>query len=168
VRGADGNGRSQSRGRRLPQVVLAREPEAKYHDYRGLELRMSRIIKEPECCPHCQARFEIVCVKFGFGGAVTVSACPNCAIASADERSAGRFAKIAQAFWAALSMMEALNSRFRFMVATLTAAAVIAGLLRHTAHVYGGFSREEIRTSALLVCLVVSLLLVIVENKRRR
>jgi hypothetical protein len=96
-----------------------------------------------------------------------VSACSNCAIASADERT-GRFSKIARAFWAAFSMMEALNSRFRFMVALLTAAAVIAGLLRHTAHVYGGFSREEIRTAALLVCLVVSLLLVITENKRRR
>ena len=129
---------------------------------------MSMITKEPECCPHCQARFEIVCVKFGFGGAVMVSACPNCAVASAEERSAGRFAKIARAFWAAFSMMEALNPRFRFMVALLTAAAVIAGLVRHTAHVYGGFSREEIRTAALLVGLVVSLLLVIMENKRRR
>jgi hypothetical protein len=77
-----------------------------------------------DLCPHCRLRLEIACVKFRFGGAAMVSACPNCGIAFADERS-GREADQPHAPKLAgrsrvslempLKMMEALKARFALM-----------------------------------------------------
>ena len=36
-------------------------------------------------CPYCRSSFEIVYVKFRFSGVAMITACPNCAIASAEE-----------------------------------------------------------------------------------
>lgn len=65
-------------------------------------------------------------------------------------------------------MMEALNSRFKYVVAFLIAAVIIAALLRHAIHVYGGLSREEIRAGALIAIPAVALLLIFLVVKKRR
>lgn len=62
-------------------------------------------------------------------------------------------------------MIEALNSRFRHIVAFLMAAVFIAALLRHTVHVYGGIPPEQIRAGALMVMPLVLLLLIVVDRK---
>jgi hypothetical protein len=47
-------------------------------------------------------------------------------------------------------MMEALNSRFRNLLAFVVAALIVAGLLRHVVHVYGGIAPADIRWFALV------------------
>lgn len=56
-------------------------------------------------------------------------------------------------------MIAALNSRFKHVTLALGAAIASAAFFRHTAHVYAGFSREEIRSAALMMCLAVLVLL---------
>jgi hypothetical protein len=106
-----------------------------------------------------------------------VSVCPNCAMASTDElcsakpqslHRAKKLAKPRQDLWRRSSMMEALNSRFKYVVAFLIAAVIIAALLRHAIHVYGGLSREEIRAGALIAIPAVALLLIFLVVKKRR
>ena len=59
------------------------------------------------------------------------------------------------------NLQEALNARFRQVVAFTITAVAIAALLRHTVHVYGGFSPDDIRAYALMsVPLFVTLLVV--------
>ncbi len=40
-----------------------------------------------DLCPYCRSSLEIVYVKFRFSGVDMITACPNCAIASAEECS---------------------------------------------------------------------------------
>jgi hypothetical protein len=111
-------------------------------------------------CPYCGTALEIICVKFRLGPAGTISCCPNCAIASADEWRAApsrsldrvkKFARVIQSWWAgACRMQDAINTRVKYILAFLIGAVIAAAVLRHTVHVYGGFSREEIRAGALL------------------
>ncbi len=54
--------------------------------------------------------------------------------------------------------MDKLNEQFKYIVAFLIGAVIIAAVLRHTVHVYGGFSREEIRAGALIAIPAVLLL----------
>jgi hypothetical protein len=65
-----------------------------------------------------------------------------------------------------LKMMQTLNARFRHVVVAAFAAAMIAALLRHTVHVYWGYSREEIRAAALLAVPVVALFLAVLGSKK--
>ena len=58
------------------------------------------------------------------------------------------------------NLQEALNARFRHVVAFAITAVVIAALLRHTAHVYGGYSTADIRAYALMAVPLVAILLV--------
>jgi hypothetical protein len=45
---------------------------------------------QPDHCPHCGTAFEIVSVKFRLTRAATLAACPNCAVAVAEDlRGAG-------------------------------------------------------------------------------
>jgi hypothetical protein len=37
---------------------------------------------QADCCPNCRTPFEIVSVKFKFGGVAMIASCPNCAIAA--------------------------------------------------------------------------------------
>jgi hypothetical protein len=46
-------------------------------------------------------------------------------------------------------------------------AVIAAAALRHGVHVYGGFSREEIRTDALMAVPFVALAAVFFRRKRR-
>jgi hypothetical protein len=55
--------------------------------------------------------------------------------------------------------MQALDPRqfrFRHFVGIVLAAILTAGVLRHALHVYGGFSREDIRANALIVAVVIA------------
>src|ERR1700686_585719 len=46
--------------------------------------------------------------------------------------------------------MDPTSFRMRYLLGILLAALLTAAALRHVIHVYAGFSREEIRTMALL------------------
>jgi hypothetical protein len=63
------------------------------------------------------------------------------------------------------NLQEALNARFRHVVAFAVAAVAIAALLRHTAHVYGGYSPADIRAYALMAVPLVAILLVLSGGK---
>ena len=60
---------------------------------------------------------------------------------------------------------EALNARFRHVVVFAIAAVAIAALLRHTAHVYGGYSPSDIRAWALMAVPLVAVLLAVSGDK---
>ena len=134
--------------------------------------------EDPDCCPHCRSPFEIVFVKFRFGRTAMIMRCPNCAIASAEGWRAAesktldgakKIARITRGFWRGVaSRMDSLNLRFRYVLAFLIGAVITAAALRHGAHVYGGFSREEIRTDALMAIPVVALALISFRRKRRQ
>jgi len=47
-------------------------------------------------------------------------------------------------------MEQAINARVKYTLLFLVAALLVAAVLRHTVHVYGGVSREEIRAAALM------------------
>jgi hypothetical protein len=45
---------------------------------------------------------------------------------------------------------------------------ITAAALRHGVHIYGGFSREEIRTGALMAIPFVALAVIFFRKKRRQ
>lgn len=57
--------------------------------------------------------------------------------------------------------MDPTNFRLRHLLGVFLAAVITAAVLRHVIHVYGGLSRQEIRTAAL-IALGVAILLVVV------
>jgi hypothetical protein len=63
------------------------------------------------------------------------------------------------------NLQEALNARFRHVVAFAIAAVAIAALLRHTVHVYGGYSPADIRAYALMAVPLVAILLALSGGK---
>jgi len=58
--------------------------------------------------------------------------------------------------------------RFRYFVGVVIAAILIAAMLRHVLHVYGGLSREDIRTDALIAVLVIVLTTILLRRLSRR
>jgi hypothetical protein len=116
---------------------------------------MSVTENDRDCCPHCHRPLEIAFLKFGFRGVAMIATCPNCGIARADNCRAESVTfhqaeKTDRAFWQKMaSRMDELNLRVRHVLAFLFAAVIIAAVLRHVFHVYGGLSREEIRVYAL-------------------
>jgi hypothetical protein len=129
-------------------------------------------------CPHCQSPLEIVHVKFGFNGTAMIVACPNCAVASADEwhgaeskilDNAKKFAILTRGFWQRVAIrMNSLDQRFKYVVAFLIGAVITAAALRHAVHVYGGISREEIRAGALMAIPAVALAIIFFRRKSQR
>lgn len=105
-------------------------------------------------------------MKFRLDRTAMVLACPNCAIAIAEEGH--RFAKIPRQFQTIELAVDWLNRKFRYVLAFLMAAVLVAALLRHTFHVYGGFSREQIREDALLALPVVVLVFALLRKWHRR
>lgn len=65
-------------------------------------------------------------------------------------------------------MIQALNARFRHIIVAAFAAVIVAALLRHTVHVYGGYSREDIRAGALMAVSLFALLLVVLGSNRQQ
>lgn len=51
--------------------------------------------------------------------------------------------------------MDPRQFRFRYLIGIMLATILIAALLRHVLHVYGGLSREDIRADALIVLFVM-------------
>jgi len=58
--------------------------------------------------------------------------------------------------------------RFRYLIGIVLAAILIAALIRHTLHVYGGLSREDIRADALIAVLVIVLTSIVIRRLSRR
>ena len=54
-------------------------------------------------------------------------------------------------------MEDTVNTRFKHTLAFLIAAIITAAFLRHVGHVYGGFSREELRMYSLIAVPVATL-----------
>jgi hypothetical protein len=52
-------------------------------------------------------------------------------------------------------MPDPRDFRLRSFLLIFLATVVVAGLLRHVLHVYGGFSRQDIRLNALLAAAVI-------------
>ena len=132
---------------------------------------------EADICPYCLNRLEIVSLKFRWRGAAMIMSCPNCAITSvADCRAAKSVAhaqpkklrEIDRSFWQAMTDTgDKLNSRVRHILAALFAAAIVAAVLRHVLHVYGGLPREEIRVDALISLAAFAIAMIFLRRKRR-
>jgi|GEM_PF-1441988 hypothetical protein len=120
---------------------------------------------QADFCPHCQSRFEIVRLKFGFSGVTTIATCPNCAMVST-ERSRTSESNNWNFRQGHASVMDRFNQWFKYIAAVLIGAAIIAAVLRHAVHVYGGFAREEIRTGALIAIPAVLLVIIFLRRKR--
>jgi hypothetical protein len=135
------------------------------------EAAVTSLSDQADFCPNCQSPFEIVIVKFRFNGTAMVATCPNCAIASVDEWRADNVKKLAitaGGFWQGVARMDSLDRRFRFVLAFLIGAVITAAALRHGVHVYGGFSREEIRVAALIAIPAVALTIIFFQRMRHR
>jgi hypothetical protein len=63
--------------------------------------------------------------------------------------------------------MDPINFRMRYLIVIFFAAIVIAAVLRHVIHTYGGFSREEIRAVSLGAIVAVFLVVLFIVKKRR-
>jgi hypothetical protein len=106
---------------------------------------MSTFANRADICPYCESSFQIVSIKFRLKGATMIATCPNCGLVCPECGSAGtphRKSGVAR-------VVNALNLRFRYVVALIFRALIVAAVLSHTIHVYGGFSREEVRAGAL-------------------
>jgi hypothetical protein len=118
-----------------------------------------------ERCPHCRQGLEIVGVKFVLRGARTLSRCINCAALYVEAKQSktvplrylGRTAR----------MIEALNSQVRSILFVAFAAVLVAAVLRHTLHVYGGFSPKDIRSDSLLLVSALAIVVVFFRIVRR-
>jgi hypothetical protein len=134
----------------------------------------ARVLSEADCCANCRIRFEIVSVKFKFGGVAMIASCPNCAVVAewpaAKPDILDRLRKFGASCFEplgrAIGSVDPLSFRLRYFVEILFVTVIIAGLLRHVFHVYGGFSREEIRAGALMVIPVVTLAIMFFQRKR--
>jgi hypothetical protein len=67
-----------------------------------------------------------------------------------------------------IEVLDPREFRLRYLVAIVVATVLIAALLRHTLHVYGGLSREDIRVDALIAALIVGVAAVLLRRAYRR
>jgi hypothetical protein len=58
--------------------------------------------------------------------------------------------------------------RFRYLIGIVLATILIAAVLRHVLHVYGGLSREDIRADALIALFVIVTTAIAVRRFSRR
>ena len=65
-------------------------------------------------------------------------------------------------------MLDPRDFRLRYFLLILLAAVLIAALLRHTLHVYGGLSREDIGLDALLAAISIGFVMVCLRRLLRR
>lgn len=92
-----------------------------------------------------------------------VSRCPNCALAPTEPVS-GTTPSIGRA----VRMLQTLNTRFKIVLLFAFAAVLVAGVLRHTIHVYGGIEPAEIRADFLLLVFAIAIVALVVRASRRR
>lgn len=118
-----------------------------------------------EHCPHCRQGLEIVGVKFMFRGARTLSRCINCAALCVEVKQ-NNTAPLRHLGWTA-RVIEALNWQVRSTLLVAFAAVLVAAVLRHTLHVYGGFSPEDIRSDSLLLVSALAIVVVFFRIVRR-
>ncbi len=64
-------------------------------------------------------------------------------------------------------MLDQLNLRFKYVLVFLIGALIAAAALRHGIHVYGGFSREQIRIGTLLAIPFVALVVIFLRRRSR-
>lgn len=62
--------------------------------------------------------------------------------------------------------MDWLNRRFRYILAFLLAAVIVAALLRHGFHIYGGLTPDQIREDSLIAIPAVILLVVLLRWRK--
>jgi hypothetical protein len=67
-----------------------------------------------------------------------------------------------------VGVLDPREFRLRYLVAIVVATVLIAALLRHLLHVYGGLSREDIRVDALIAALIVGVAAVLLRRAYRR
>ena len=65
-------------------------------------------------------------------------------------------------------MLDPREFRLRHLVAIVVGTILIAALLRHLLHVYGGLSREDIRVDALIAALIVGVAAFLYKRAYRR
>ena len=105
-----------------------------------------------------------------------IACCPNCAVAAewptAEWETLNKLKKISascfEPFGRVVSIKDPLSFRFRYFVAILFVTVIIAGVLRHIFHVYGGLSREEIRAGALMAIPAIALAIIFFQRKPQR
>jgi hypothetical protein len=141
----------------------------------SVEAAVTSLSDQADFCPNCRSPFEIVTVKFRLNGTAMIVACPNCAIAckwrAAESKildNAKTSAINAQGFWHGIAKMDSFERRFRYALAFLIGAVITAAALRHGVHVYGGFSREEIRVAAPIAIPAVALTIIFFQRMRHR
>lgn len=64
--------------------------------------------------------------------------------------------------------MDPTGFRLRYLIGILLAAVVTAAFLRHAIHVYAGYSRQEIRTIALISAGAAAFIAIIFFRIRKR
>jgi hypothetical protein len=74
--------------------------------------------------------------------------------------------RLAHAGGKGLTWMDPTGFRLRHVLGMIAAAALTAAALRHFVHVDGGFSREEIRTYALVATVLVVLVIIFFRRGR--
>ena len=65
-------------------------------------------------------------------------------------------------------MLDPREFRLRYVVGIVVGTILIAALLRHVLHVYGGLSREDIRVDALIAALIVGVAAIAYKRAYRR
>ena len=65
-------------------------------------------------------------------------------------------------------MLDPREFRLRYVVVIVVGTILIAALLRHVLHVYGGLSREDIRVDALIAALIVGVAAIAYKRAYRR
>jgi hypothetical protein len=58
--------------------------------------------------------------------------------------------------------------RLRYLVAIMVGTILIAALLRHVLHVYGGLSREDIGVDALIAAVIIGAAAILYKRAYRR
>lgn len=66
------------------------------------------------------------------------------------------------------TVLDPREFRLRYLVVIGVGTILIAALLRHVLHVYGGLSREDIRVDALIAALILGVAAIVYKRAYRR